>query len=162
MNDEVMRLLPADGPHPDLGDLGRLYGQFVGSWDLENNQYDETADQWHVYHGECHFRWVLEGRAIQDLWGTSPASFGTTIRAYDRALDAWRIHWFGPRSGSFCTLVGRADGDRITQEGHQEDGRAIRWSFLDIEPDSFTWRAEISDDDGRTWRLDQDVRATRR
>lgn len=162
MNDALLRLLPADGPHPDLHDRARLYGQFVGSWDLDNNQYDERTGQWHRFQGECHFRWILEGRAIQDLWGTRPGSFGTTIRMYVSAIDAWCVHWFGPQSGSVCTLVGREDDDKITQEGHQQDGRPIRWSFVDITSTSFGWRNEVSDDDGKTWRLMQQMRAQRR
>jgi hypothetical protein len=162
MNDALLQYLPADGPHPDLGTNAELYGQFVGSWDLDNNQYDDSSGQWHRRQGECHFRWILQGRAIQDLWGSPDRGFGTTIRAYDSSMAAWRIHWFAPGGGSFCTLIGNADGDRIMQEGSREDGRPIRWSFCDITPDSFTWRGEISDDDGKTWRLAQEMQARRR
>jgi hypothetical protein len=110
-----------------------------------------------------HFGWILGGRAIQDLWG-GPAEdgFGTTIRCYDRGLDAWRVGWYGPRLGSYCTLVGRRQGDMIMQEGSGEDGRPIRWTFNDITADSFVWRGEISDDGGATYRLEQEMHARRR
>lgn len=160
MTESVMRLLPADGPHPDLGDKADLYGRLIGSWDIDNHQYDERTGEWHRSQRECHFRWILNGHAVQDLWGSPSEGFGTTVRAYDADIDAWRVHWFAPRS--FCTLVGRADGDDIWQEGTQEDGRPIRWTIVDITPGSFTWRGEISDDDGVTWRLEQEMRARRR
>jgi hypothetical protein len=162
MSDGLLRYLPADGPHSDLGTRADLYGQFVGSWDLDNHQYDEKRDTWFDTLGEVHFGWILGGRAVQDLWGSPERGFGTTIRAYDRAIDAWRIHWFAPGYASFCTLIGRADGDRIMQEGEQADGRPIRWSFSEITPDRFTWQGHISDDGGAGWRLEQEMRARRR
>lgn len=158
----VLQYLPADGPHADLGTQADLYGQFLGSWDLDNHQYDEQRGEWFDTKGEVHFAWILGGRAVQDLWGSPERAFGTTIRAYDKTIDAWRIHWFAPYWASFCTLIGRSDGDRITQEGEQADGRPIRWSFSEITPDSFTWQGHISDDSGTTWRLEQEMHARRR
>jgi hypothetical protein len=162
MDNPILRFLPADGPHPDLDPNADLYGGFVGSWDIDNHQYDESRGEWVDSRGECHFGWILEGRAIQDLWGSPRRGFGTTIRSYDPSIDAWRIHWFAPAWTSYCTLIGRADGNRIMQEGEQSDGRLIRWSFNDITPDSFLWRGEISDDSGATWRLEQEMHARRR
>ena len=162
MSDAVMQYLPADRAHPDLGDKADLYGRLIGSWELDNNRYDEQTGEWRRNSGECHFRWILGGRAVQDLWGSPSRGFGTTVRAYDAGLDAWRVHWFAPKYESFCILIGRADGDDIRQEGTQQDGRPIRWDIVDITPSSFTWRGEISDDDGATWRLEQEMRARRR
>ena len=157
----IIEYLPADGPHPDL--LGHdLYGRFVGSWDIDNHQYDEQRDEWRDSRGEVHFGWILGGRAIQDLWGSPDRGFGTTIRAYDATLDAWRVNWFAPGWGSYCTLLGRLDGDRIVQTGEGEDGRKLIWSFNDITPDTFLWRGEISDDNGTTWRLEQEMHGRRR
>ncbi|HYJ69636.1 MAG TPA: hypothetical protein VEX15_18440 [Nocardioidaceae bacterium] len=162
MNDAVMRILPSDGPNADLGPNAELYGRLIGSWDIDNDQYEEASGTWRRTQRECHFRWVLDGRVVQDLWGSPTEGFGTTVRAYDSTLDAWRVHWFGPGTASFCVLMGRADDDDIMQEGTQEDGRPIRWTIVDIKPDSFLWRGEISDDDGQTWRLDQEMHARRR
>jgi hypothetical protein len=162
MTNPILQFLAADGRHPDLDPRIDLYGRFVGSWDIDNHQYDERRGEWTDSRGEVHFGWILGGRAIQDLWGSPERSFGTTIRAYDADIDAWRIHWFAPAWTSYCTLVGRADGDRIMQEGEQSDGRPIRWSFNDITPSSFLWRGEVSDDGGATWRLEQEMHARRR
>ncbi|TIL41051.1 MAG: hypothetical protein E5Y87_03330, partial [Mesorhizobium sp.] len=60
--------------------------------------------------GEVHFGWVLEGRAIQDVWilparNTGAQSslgkwsfYGTTLRVYDPGIDAWHIFWSDPRT----------------------------------------------------------------
>lgn len=162
MNDAVMELLPADGPDPDLGDAADLYGRLIGSWDIDNRESDESTGEWHRDKRECHVRWVLGGRVVQDLWGSPERGFGTTVRAYDAELGAWRVHWFAPYYNGFCVLTGSPDGDRIRQEGTQQDGRPIRWSIVDITPDTFTWRGEISDDGGKTWRLEQEMKGTRR
>jgi hypothetical protein len=162
MDNPIIQFLPAEGPHPDLGAQADLYGQFVGSWDLDNHYYDHKRGQWVDSRGECHFGWILGGRAIQDLWGAPTRGFGTTIRSYDPSIHAWRIHWFAPAWTSYCTLIGRAEGDRIMQQGERSDGRPIRWSFNEITADGFLWRGELSGDGGTTWRLEQEMHARRR
>lgn len=162
MNNPIANLLHADGPHPDLGDNALLYGRFIGSWDMVNHQYDEQRDEWFDTSGEVHFGWVLGGRAVQDLWGAPDRGYGTTLRSYDPSIDAWRVEWLSPRTRSHCSLIGRAQGDRIVQYGRREDGRAIRWSFTEITDDGFVWRGETSPDHGAAFRFDQEMRCTRR
>jgi hypothetical protein len=162
MENAIAQYLLAESANPALGENADLYGQFIGSWDIDNNQYDERKGEWVRTSGEAHFGWILQGRAVQDLWGSPDRGFGTTVRVYDPAIDAWRIHWFAPAWSSFCTLIGRRDGDRIMQVGERSPGRPIRWSFNDIKPDSSVWRGEISDDHGITYRLEQEMHLTRR
>ena len=117
MNKPIIAFLSADGPHPDLGDNADLYGQFIGSWDIDNHQYDEGRGEWSDSREETHFGWVLGGRAVQDLWGSPERGFGTTLRAYDPAIDAWRVEFMSPVWDSYCSLIGRAAGERIVQDG---------------------------------------------
>jgi hypothetical protein len=82
--------------------------------------------------GEIHFDWILEGRAIQDVWmipqqkdrvphaPEMPVAgnwYGTTIRVYDPALHAWRIYWIDPATNSYRQQIGRPQGADIVQEG---------------------------------------------
>src|SRR5262245_11092448 len=62
--------LCASGPKA-YPDKLMLYGQFVGDWEADANWFlpDGTARQ---HKWEIHFDWVLEGRAIQDVWITPP------------------------------------------------------------------------------------------
>ncbi|MGH7646620.1 MAG: hypothetical protein ACREND_00770 [Gemmatimonadaceae bacterium] len=167
--------LHANGPAPDRADKLDLYGRFIGDWDAEviTHSADGVA---HHGRGEIHFGWVLEGRAIQDVWmiprredrrpdaPAMPVSgnwYGTTLRIYDPALDAWRIYWIDPATNSFRYQVGRRQGDDIVQEGSTESGARSRWSFTDITTDSFRWLGESSAD-GKTWRLVVEARARRR
>jgi hypothetical protein len=156
----MLRLLAASGPEPDHADRLNLYGRFVGSWDIENRFVDPETGEWRQNAGHWHFGWVLGGRAVQDTleFGARP---GTTVRLYDTKNDVWNVVWFAPSRGDICRLVGRADGDGIFQEGTEPDGTKIRWTFTDIEPDSFTWRGYIDRAGTGEWELEQEMLARR-
>ena len=79
--------------------------------------------------------------------------YGTTIRAYDPILDAWRIFWIDPATNSYRQQIGHSQGANIVQEGTTDSGGLPRWSFTDITPQSFRWTAEGSMDHGASWRL---------
>jgi len=124
--------LGASEPYPGLEDKLSLFGQFVGDWViLEDHSFQEDGTET-VVDGELHWEWILEGKAVQDVWmfrdketnKIMPA--GTTVRMYDPKIDAWQSIWF-------------------TTE------RLLWWIFSDITPNSFTWRGEKSKDLGKTW-----------
>ena len=77
---------------------------------------------------------MLEGRAIQDVWILPGVFYGTTLRVYDPALDAWHILWSDPLKQYYMRQIGRARGNDIVQEGKTDDGVAARWSFTEITP----------------------------
>jgi len=68
-----------------------------------------------------------------------------------------------PAGEDWVHLVAReVDGD-IELIGHSPDpARVERWTFSEITDDSFRWRGEVSRDNGTTWHLTQEMRATRR
>jgi hypothetical protein len=57
-------------------------------------------------------------------------------------------------------MTAREIGKEMVLE-QADGGRLIRWIFSDIEPTSFSWRSQVSADGGRSWRLEQKVRARR-
>ena len=63
--------LHSRGPAPDRADKMGLYGWLIGSWEMEV-AFPPPADARERQTGEIHFGWVLEGRAIQDVWITPP------------------------------------------------------------------------------------------
>lgn len=156
--------LHADRPAPDRADKMGLYGWLIGQWDMDA-VYHLEGGATHRSRGEIHFGWVLEGRAIQDVWivparatpRAGPASpgefYGTTLRVYDPKLDAWHIIWADPLNQTYRQQIGRARGKDIVQEGQDETGAAVRWSFTDITPNSFRWLGERSPDGGASWHL---------
>ncbi len=158
-------MLRASGPLAEHREQLMLFGQFVGSWDLDSKWYaqDRVA---RTARGEWHFQWILGGRGIQDAIFTSGApahEFGTTIRCYDKELDAWHVSFMQPSGGEYVNLLARKAGDRIVLEDQGPDPkRRERWSFNDIRPESFLWRGEASFDGGKSWIVEQEMQARRK
>ncbi len=156
--------LCAVGPLPERASKTTLYDALLGDWDADVIDYDMDGTR-RTSKGEWHFAWVLEGRAIQDVWIVPPRSirlpgqrtennrYGTSLRVYDLAAGVWHVTWINPVSGAFNTLVGREQNGDIVQEGRNADDSLIRWTFSEITPRSFRWRGEVSNDGGKTWRL---------
>lgn len=165
---EMIRSLSAVGPHPALGGQARLFDRFVGTWDFDCVLY--AADGGITrFPGEWSFGWILDGRAMQDVWlGYSKSRLpgergvGTSIRLYDEEAGLWRVVFAAPRNGNLLTLQGGAQGDRIVLEGRERETAVLRWSFNEIRADSFLWRGETSADGGHTWRVEQEMRLRRR
>jgi hypothetical protein len=166
----LQEALHIDQPERKRAGNLRLFGQFIGSWELQWFGRDENGEPITAT-GELHFGWVLGGRAVQDIWivpgrgqpgeGLPPLAFhGTTIRIFDEAIDAWRSTWINPVTGRVRRFIGRPDGERIVLISDEEEPR-LRWSFSDIEQDSFRWQGEYSHDGGATWEIDDVMLATR-
>ena len=167
--DSMIDALQAHGPHPDLAEDLMLFGQFVGAWDVDvtNSAPDGTKQE---LKGEWHFGWVLEGRAIMDVWITprrslrgqaDPYEYGATLRFFDPTIQAWRSTWIGPVRHLVRAFIARQVGDEIILEGSSEQGNRIRWIFSQITPTSFRWRNVESSDDGATWTKVQEMAAQR-
>jgi hypothetical protein len=163
--------LHADRPAPDRADRMGLYAFLVGRWEMDAVYplEDGTARR---ARGEIHAGWVLEGRALQDVWivparGTRAAEpqwgdfYGTTLRVYDPALDAWHILWSDPLKQVHLRQLGRAEGRDIVQLGKADPGILTRWSFREITASSFHWLGERSADDGARWQLQVEFFARR-
>ena len=165
--------LVSEGPAEDHREARMTYGQFVGRWRTETTEWlPDRSTRFSAW--DVRFCWVLEGRAIQDLWITpppgevlpvaydAPVRYGTTLRIYDPASDAWHIIWADAPSGRVLRQTGRRIGSEIVQVGEREpDGSQSRWVFRDITWGSFRWCNERSDDGGVSWRLAQQMLATR-
>ncbi len=166
-------LLAAPGRSLEIRESGDVYGWLVGSWELEVLHYKAVDVSAQRIRGEAHFGWVLEGRAIQDVWITprpedrSPDldkannMYGTTLRVWDPTIQAWRIHWINPVTGHGEQQVGCRIGSDIVQIGVRLDGTPTRWRFTEITADSFHWIGEALDSDGQTWKLEGEFRARR-
>ena len=168
------QVLHADGPDTVRAPELALYSWIVGRWDMDVTTILEDGTT-HRGRGEIHAGWVLQGRAIQDVWmiprlrdrqpGSEPLPgagnwYGTTLRIYDRELDAWRIMWSDPATNFFTQQIGRAQGRDIVQTGPDPRGGTMRWVFSEIEPDSFRWTGERAPDD-RSWRREVEIHARR-
>jgi hypothetical protein len=166
-------LLTARGRSPEIPETQDVYGWLVGSWQLEVLHYVGVDVSTQHIGGEAHFGWVLEGRAIQDVWIMPRCSdrrsslekmnnmYGTTLRIWDPAISAWQIRWINPVSGHQESQIGRRIGNEIVQVGARGNGTPTRWRFTEITPEAFHWIGEALEPDGKSWKLEGEFRAKR-
>jgi hypothetical protein len=170
---DFLKLLAAPGRSGEIPAASDLYGWLAGSWDLEVLHYRAVNLTSERMKGEVHFGWVLEGRAMQDVWimprpserkpDSDPTNnmYGTTLRIWDPAIQAWRIRWMNPVTGHEERQTGRKVGGEIVQIGARIDGTPTRWRFTEITHDSFHWVGEALEADGSTWKLEGEFLARR-
>src|SRR5262245_40095068 len=114
-----LTVLSAAGRSAAIPESMDVYGWLVGSWTLEVLSYRGIDVAGRGTTGEIHFGWVLEGRAIQDVWimprradrtgreERTQNMYGTTFRMWDPDIQAWRISWKNPAGGHYEEQVGR-------------------------------------------------------
>ena len=163
--------LLSESPNPELEEKLTLFGQFVGDWDILEDRFyqpDGTRSlEQNLTRGELHWGWILDGRAVQDVWMSIDEKTGkaipegTTIRFYDPRINAWHSIWISPTQGVVKTFVARQIGGEIVLEGKTAE-YWVKWIFSEITPDSFRWRAEETHDNGKTWTLKEEMQIRRR
>ena len=166
-------LLFARGAAAEIPAEDRIYEFLIGSWDLDLS--DHLPDgSIRKAKGEVHAEYVLEGSAVQDVWISPPAAertpgqrlpgnrCGTTLRIYDRLTRSWRVIWNNPVTGIESRLVARAEQGRVVQEGKDDAGNLMRWTFADISAEGADWSGEISMDQGKTWVVQASFRLSRK
>ena len=173
MTSDMHAVLSAMKRAPEIPESGDAYGFLVGSWELNVLNYWGVDVSARGIKGEVHAAWVLEGRAVQDVWimpersvRTAPIEksmnmYGTTLRAWDASIQAWRIRWLNPAGDHFADQIGRRVGHEIVQIGTRPDGVPMRWRFTEITPNSFHWIGEALEPDGQTWKIGGEFLARR-
>jgi hypothetical protein len=59
----------------------------------------------------------------------------TTIRTYDRRLQAWRVNFINPAAQeTSAQLIARRKEQGIEMEGKLSDDTPIRWRYVTVEP----------------------------
>jgi hypothetical protein len=153
-------VLISPGVAADWAENLTLYSWLVGAWEFEGTLYRSDRSVHHG-HGTINAGWVLEGRAIQDVWVFPGVFLGTTLRSYDPELRAWRIAWTDPHRQYYVQQTGRADGCNVVQEGSDQRGILRRWSFIERSAEAFRWTGEMRQTDGAPWELQSECRARR-
>jgi len=157
--------LAASQRSPELEDVDDVFGFLIGSWDLDAVIHDADG-QVRRTRGELHVAWVLEGRAIQDLFifpqrtDLTPSvrrpgdRYATTIRTYDRKEAVWRVVFINPAAPETnAKLIAYRDGEAIAMEGNLADRTPIRWRYEEVMDRSFHYSAHRLAGDSRTSRL---------
>ncbi len=67
-NVDFHAVLAAPGRSPEIPESADAYGWLIGSWELDVRHYRGVDAAAGRTQGEAHFGWVIEGRAVQDVW----------------------------------------------------------------------------------------------
>lgn len=165
----------AGARNPDTPDEILLFGRLAGAWDVDyweirsDGTFPEepTPTLWT-------FRWILDGRAIQDHWispapsepaGEEPRDHGTGLRTYDPGEDRWEVAWVSAKHPSVTTFEARPEGDGgIVMLGEHATGHWSRTTFHGVEADRFSWKLELQGlgKDPEAWTEVARLRAVRR
>jgi hypothetical protein len=132
------------------------------------------------FHGPQHYKptgtWTFsraaDGFVVSDEFRTANGSGGTavvveTYRAYNPATRAWTFQTtiyqsplIGQKNGEWDEGITRVQGGEIYDETTKAD-TLTRVRFYNIKSNSFSCRAETSNDGGKTWIKPVDIEATR-
>lgn len=151
--------------NPDAPPGIEQYGQFVGRWTcIPASQ--QADGEWKEFDARPTWVWhyVLEGRAIQDVWIPDPeksppgATMGTNLRVYDAENDRWDMVWTTETLGGFQQFTAKMRNGEIVMRGDIAEGprpaHLARITFHNISDAHFDWKYEASaPGDGETWQL---------
>jgi len=156
---DIATALQATGPNPSLGGQAKVLSQLVGTWDVEYTDFMKDGTTLHRT-GEFKVGWIMDGRALQDLWIVDPwgkhkdREVYTEVHYFDAKSRTWHATFVDPQNGSTARFTAsEVANDHLVLESNELDSGLTRWSFNDIRPDSFTWRDVGSSDGGKTWKL---------
>lgn len=133
---------------------------WVGEWDAK-----WTAANGNEIIGHNTITKELDGKVVREQFSDPSTGFlGTSISVFSPADSLWHQAW-ADNSGGYIDLVGVIDGEKRifqTQPVVSVDKTIIRrMVFYNIQPDSFDWDWEISQDGGKTWTLSWAIKYTR-
>jgi hypothetical protein len=149
------------------------YGWLVGSWELDVLHYWAIDVSARGIKGEVHAGWVLEGRAVQDVWIMPRRSdrsaqldkqlnmHGTTLRVWDATIQAWRITWRNRAGELVLVELGSRRVMLVVLIGFFAFGSGRWFRFFVISAELFHWVRVMIGQDRYRWPLEGEFRAKR-
>jgi hypothetical protein len=152
--------------------VSRTQDQMKASFDAHQGDFDYLLGDWEFTAtsprlGKAQGYWtavrVAEGaqildeyRIVDDRGETQYVS--STVRAYNAVLDRWEL--ISAEKGTGLQNIGT--GKKVGAEMHieqkfnvmSENPSLWRIRYYNIQPNQFSWTADVSKDDGKTWVAD--------
>lgn len=151
-------------PHPDAPVELQQFSFIIGNWECDgkskqqDGSYTEWQATWKGYYN-------LDGFQIADDFIMTDADgkytfFGTTYRGYNLAEKKWDIKWYNALQTKWIDIEGEFKNGEMHLLGRGSGAKGdflTRIKFKEITANSFTWKNDISFDDGKTWTMDNIV-----
>ena len=144
--------LTCDGKNSALPHEANYFEKLIGSWSIEYIDCETLK----VLKGEWHFSWILDGMAIQDVILLPGYEYGTTLRIYNPATNAWDIAY--GYTGKIMRFEANKVDNKIVLTNTEDERR--KWVFVEIADQSFHWQYVMVQDDG-SWQVNYDLHARR-
>jgi len=135
-----------------------VLAQLAGKWDVRYEFVDKAGRQ-RVDNGQVTYTWILDGKALQEVWtsdsenkGKEARPFGTSINFFDPKQQHWTAVWVYPAQGETWTMSGGDVDGQFVMTGHDMTGALQRWTTRIASPDTVIGRFDISHDEGKTWK----------
>jgi len=132
----------------------RQFDFWLGEWDLT---WGEDSK------GTNHVLRIMDEKIIQENF-SSPDLQGMSVSFYDRSREVWCQTWVN-NSGTYLDFTGKfEDGKMILSRDAIVKGIPCqqRMVWYNIEADQFDWNWERSDDRGKTWKTQWQVKYSRK
>lgn len=133
------------------------FGFLVGQWDAQvwrrsaSGIWDQETRR---AYWEGHY--ILDGYAIADYWydhrldDRPDTHRGVNVRFFNTSTGVWDVTWQHTEDPLLIIHGEQRDG-AMHLWTEQPDGSLARIVFSNIQPDSWDWLMEVSDDEGETW-----------
>lgn len=164
----LMSELSAASANASLGEQAGVVDRLVGTWEVEYTDFGKDGKATHRT-GKFIVGWIMDGRALQDLWIVNPSGTRkdrevyTDLLWFDPKSRTWHSAFVDPEHGSLARFTGGPVGDDgFVLETQDLGSKQTRWSISNLRSDSFAWRDEASNDGGKTWTLQAEYRMKRR
>ena len=138
----------------------RQFDFWVGEWDVVDASSGTTA-------GSSRIEKALGDCVIWENWTSAASPYaGKSYNVYNPALTRWEQFWVDNVGGSIHFYGGFKDGvmDFYTDEIPQSDGTRLKrhLQFFSLAPDTVRQFSRGSNDGGKTWKVEYDLRYTRK
>jgi hypothetical protein len=157
----------------------KQFGQLTGIWYCSGFQLDPVGKVDQVpYKAFWAWKYILDGYGVQDYFYQGQNEFRywdyfkrglslTQLRVYDPVDSLWKIAFIKDSAGKipgkmFGTFTAKMQGDELIMEPDAQNTEVkSRIVFYGMSENSFEWKAEKSDDSGKTWTVLMSLSAKR-
>jgi len=131
-------------------------GTWEGTWDEGEGKVGRATN---------FIEWTTGDKVLQENFeiyeGQSKGFFGTSISVFNPRTKVWRQAW-ADSQGGYYDFIGDFDGDKRIFKTHPKEinGHVViqRMVFYNLKSDSFMWNWEGSQDGGKTWKLNWQIK----